>query len=280
MSSEVNEPAITVIAPPRGWALPNLREVWHYRGVLFNAVQRNFKVIYRQTIGGPLYAVYNPLMTMIGYNILLGSLLQVSSEGIPYPVFSFSALIIWTLFTQTLQDSSISLQTNSALIQKIYIPHLIFPLVSTAMAFVNFLIAFVLLVVIMLSYGILPTWNVLWLPLFIVIAMGCGLGIGLWFAGLHARFRDTQYVVGLITRLLFFLTPVVYSSREYPAPWDQIYQLNPMSVVVEGFRWALLGTGEAPRVESVLISLALTLVFLVGGALYFKRLEPTIADVI
>lgn len=280
MSSERNEPAITVIAPPRGWALPDLREVWRYRGVLYNAVQRNFKVIYRQTIGGPLYAVYNPLMTMIGYNILLGSLLQVSSEGIPYPVFSFSALIIWTLFTQTLQDSSISLQANSALIQKIYIPHLIFPLVSTAMAFVNFVIAFALLLVIMLLYGMLPTLNILWLPLFVLIAMGCGLGIGLWFAGLHARFRDTQYVVGLITRLLFFLTPVVYSSREYPAPWDQIYRLNPMSVVVEGFRWALLGTGDAPRPESVLVAVALTAAFLVGGALYFKRLEPTIADVI
>lgn len=280
MSVEVQSP-ITIIQPPKGWALPNFREVWKYRGVVSNFVNRSFVITYRQTIGGPIYAIYQPFMNMIGYSILLGELLKVETDGdIPYPLFSFSALIAWTLFTTTLTSASTSLQKNSQLIQKIYIPRLIFPIVEACMSLVEFVIAFFVLMVMMLLYGYLPTANILWLPVFIIIASGCGLGLGFWFAGLHARFRDTTYAIGLITRGVFFITPVVYSSDLLPEPWNLLYTLNPLAVVVEGFRWALLGVGNAPSVNHVLFAVFLTFVFLTAGSVYFNRLEATIADVV
>lgn len=280
MSSESQKP-ITVIQPPSGWAFPNLREVWQYREVVTNFVKRNFKITYRQTIGGPIYAIYTPFMSMVGYSLLLGGLFNAETDGdIPYPLFSFSALIAWTLFTSTLTKSSSSLTTNSALIQKIYIPRIIFPLIEAANALMNFVIAFFVLLFMMLLYGYVPSANVIWLPFFTLMALACAVGIGLWFAGLHARFRDTTYIVGLITKGLFFLTPVVYSSQLLPAPLDQLYKFNPMAVVVEGFRWALIGVGDAPGPLQIGAASIITLFFVVGGSLYFKRLESTIADVI
>ncbi|MCU0497202.1 MAG: ABC transporter permease [Anaerolineae bacterium] len=272
---------ITVIQPQTGFALPNLREVWRYRAVITNMVGRNFKVQYRQTIGGPIYAIYTPLMTMLGYTILLGGLLNVQTDGnIPYPIFSYSALIIWTLFTTIVTEGSTSLFTNSALIQKIYVPHLIFPLIIVAMALVNFAIAFLILLPMMLIYGVPPSANVIAAPVFLMIAIVTGLGLGLWFAPFHARFRDTLYLVRLITQGLFFLTPAVYSSQLLPAPWDQLYQLNPLAVVIEGFRWSLLGVGNVPSLESIAYASGIAIFLLILGALNFKRLEPTIADVI
>lgn len=272
---------MTVIQPQKGFALPNLREVWRYRAVITNMVGRNFKVQYRQTIGGPIYAIYTPLMTMLGYTILLGGLLNVQTDGnIPYPVFSYSALIVWTLFTAIVTEGSTSLFTNSALIQKIYVPHLIFPLITVSMALVNFVIAFLILIPMMLLYGVAPSGNLIAAPVFLIIAIVTGLGLGLWFAPFHARFRDTLYLVRLITQGLFFLTPAVYSSQLLPAPWDQLYQLNPLAVVIEGFRWSLLGIGNAPSVSSIAYASGIAIFLLILGALNFKRLEPTIADVI
>ncbi len=272
---------VTEIRPARGWAFPNLREVWQYRGVLINMVGRNFRIQYRQTIGGPLYALYEPLMTMVGYSILLGGLAGMQTEGdLSYPVFTFSALTIWTLFTTGVKNASMSLFANSALVTKIYVPRLIFPLVSISLALVDFAITFVVLLLLMLVEGIIPTAGVIWLPLFTLLTLMLATGIGLWFAALHARFRDTNYAVGLITRGLFFLTPVVYSSKVLPAPWDQIYYWNPMAVVVEGFRWALLGEGSAPQPERVLLAGALAIIILITGAFTFRRLEMNIADVV
>jgi lipopolysaccharide transport system permease protein len=280
MKIEAQKP-VTVIQPPHGWALPDFREVWKYRGIIFNFVNRGFVTRYRQTIGGPIYAIYQPFMNMVGYSILLGGLFNAQTDGdVPYPLFSISALIAWTLFTSTVTDTSVSLQKNTQLIQKIYIPRLIYPIIEMCMSLVEFAIAFIVVLIMLLLYGRLPTINIVWIPLFLLIASGCGLGIGLGFAGLHARFRDTTYIVGFITRGLFFLTPVVYSSQLLPAPWDAFYTYNPLAVVVEGFRWALLGVGTAPTATNILISLAITFFLLFFGALYFNRLQPTIADVI
>lgn len=272
---------ITVIKPPSGWAFPDMRELWQYRDVVYNFVKRNYKITYRQTIGGPIYAIYQPFMSMIGYSLLLGGLFNAETDGdIPYPIFSFSALIAWTLFTTIVTGASTSLSVNSALIQKIYIPRIIFPIISAANALMDFFISFVVLLFMMLLYGFMPTINVIWLPVYILLTLGIGLGIGLWFAGLNAHFRDTKYIVGLITKGLFFLTPVVYSSQLLPAPLDQLYKYNPMAVVVEGFRWALIGVGEAPTLLQTAIAFGITLFFLILGALYFKKLETTIADVV
>lgn len=279
MQAESHKP-ITIIEPARGWRLPNLAEVWAYRAIVANFVRRNITVTYRQTIGGPIYAIYTPFMTMIGYSILLGGLFNAQTDGdIPYPLFTFSALVGWSLFTSTLNTTSISLTKNANFVQKIYIPRLVFPIIETAMALVEFAIAIAVLLLMMLIYGHPLTINILMLPVFVLLASGCALGIGLGFAGLHARFRDTTYAVGLITKGLFFLTPVVYSSQLLPAPWDTLYRLNPIAVVVEGFRWSLLGVGAPPTLGSLAYSAAFTLVALVVGGLYFSRLEATIADV-
>lgn len=279
MQADAPKP-ITTIQPARGWQFPNLRETWAYRGVVANFVRRNITITYRQTIGGPIYAVYTPFMTMIGYSILLGGLFNAQTDGdIPYPLFTFSALLPWTLFTGTLSATSISLTKNANFVQKIYIPRFIFPLIEASMALVEFGIAFVVLLLMMLLYGYPLTANVLLLPVFIVLASGCALGIGLGFAGLHARFRDTTYVVGVITKGLFFLTPVVYSSGILPAPWDVLYRLNPIAVVVEGFRWSLLGVGMPPTLGGMAYTTVFVVVMLVVGGLTFRRLEATIADV-
>lgn len=270
----------TVIKPPHGWSFPNLREVWRYRAVISTTISRNFKIQYRQTIGGPIYAIYSPFMNMVGYSLLLGNFLNVDSEGIPYPIFTFSALTVWTLFTDTLDKASTSLTTNSALVTKIYVPRLVFPLIAAGGAITTFLIAFVVLLVLMLLYGIIPSANIIMLPVYTLIAVGIGLGAALFFAGLHARFRDTQYFVGLITRGLFFITPVVYTSRIFPAPFDQLYHMNPLAVVVEGFRHAIIGRGTAPTPENILLALGFMVVTLIIGLLFFKRFEANIADVV
>lgn len=272
---------ITWIRPAKGWGFPDLREVWRYRNVLFNFVSRNFRVTYRQTIGGPIYAVYQPFMTMVGYTLILGILFDAQNDtAIPYPLFSFSALIVWSLFAGVVHGVSMSMQKNSMLIQKIYIPRLIFPLVETLMELLTFGIAMIILFVVMLMYGFLPNLNVLILPVYTILAAGTGLGVGLLFAGFQARFRDSVYVSQAVTRFLFFLTPVVYSSSRLPAPLDTLYQYNPMAVVVEGFRWALLGLGEPPSLHSTALAFVIMFILLGTGLLLFNRLEATIADVV
>lgn len=272
---------ITWIRPAKGWRLPDLREVWHYRNVLFNFVSRNFRVTYRQTIGGPIYAVYQPFMTMVGYTLILGVLFDAQNDtAIPYPLFSFSALIVWSLFAGVVQGVSMSMQKNSTLIQKIYIPRLILPLIEMFMELLTFGIAMIILFVVMLMYGFLPTLNVLVLPVYTILAAGTGLSVGLLFAGFQARFRDSVYVSQAVTRFLFFLTPVVYASSRLPAPLDTLYQYNPMAVVVEGFRWALLGSGEPPSLSLIALAYCVMFVLLGAGLLLFNRLEATIADVV
>jgi lipopolysaccharide transport system permease protein len=280
MDTHADKP-ITVIQPPRGWRFPDLREVWAYRAVVFNFVRRNLTINYRQTIAGPIYAVYTPFMTMIGYSLLLGGLFRARTDGdIPYPLFTFSALVVWSLFTTTMNTASITLVKNSSMVQKIYIPRLIFPLIDAAMALSQFVVAFVVLAVMLLLYGQPISANVIWLPGFALLASGIGLGLGLLFAGLHAHFRDVNYIVNLVTRGVFFITPVVYTSRILPTPWDTLYKLNPLATVVEGFRWALLGVGEAPTAARLLYALGFMVAALLAGSLCFRRLEANVADVI
>ncbi len=274
-------PEVTILEADRRWRLPDLGEMWRARYVLLNFVNRSFRITYRQTIGGPIYAIYTPFMTMLGYTLLLGGLFGARDDTpVPYPLFSFSALIVWTLFTGTVQGVSMSLQKNSQLVQKIYIPRLTFPLIETSMELINFAIAFVILIIMMLLYGYLPTLRFLLLPVYTLLAVGIGLGLGLMFAGTQARIRDSNYVVQLITRGMFFLTPVVYASSRLPAPFDQLYHYNPMAVVVEGFRWALLDLGEAPTLTYTVFAFVVMVLTLLVGGLLFKRAEANIADVV
>ncbi len=268
-----------IIRPSRGWRSVNLRELWHYRELLYFLIWRDVKVRYKQTVIGVGWAVIQPVLMMIVFTLFFGRLIGISSNGVAYPVFAYVALLPWNLFARGLTDSSTSLVANSQLVTKVYFPRLILPASAVLAALVDFLFAFGVLIGLMLYYGIVPTVSILTLPLFLVIALMSSMGIGFWFSALDARYRDVRYTIPFLTQLWFFATPVVYPLGLVPQSWKLLYSLNPMVSVVEGFRWALLG--EAWALDPFLgVSLAVLGVMLVGGLFYFRRVERTIADVI
>jgi len=267
------------IAPSKGWVSLRLHELWEYRELLYFLVWRDIKVRYKQTALGASWAIIQPVFTMLVFSLFFGHLGKIPSDGIPYPIFSFAALVPWTFFANGLGQSSNSLVGNANLITKIYFPRLIVPLASVFSGIVDFLLAFVVLLGMMLYYGLVPTLNVLWLPLFVLLALVTSLGVGLWFSALNVEYRDVRYVVPFITQFWLFATPIAYPSSLLPEPWRTIYGLNPMVGVVEGFRWALLGTNTAPG-PIIAVSSAAALVILLTGAFYFRRMERTFADIV
>jgi lipopolysaccharide transport system permease protein len=267
------------IAPSKGWVSLRLHELWEYRELLYFLVWRDIKVRYKQTALGASWAIIQPFFTMVVFSLFFGHLGKIPSDGIPYPLFSFAALVPWTFFANGLGQSSNSLVGNANLITKIYFPRLIVPLASVFSGIVDFLLAFVVLLGMMLYYGMAPTLNVFWLPLFVLLAIVTSLGVGLWFSALNVEYRDVRYVVPFITQFWLFATPIAYPSSLLSQPWRTIYGLNPMVGVVEGFRWALLGTNTAPG-PIIAVSSAAALVILVTGAFYFRRMEKTFADIV
>ena len=267
------------IAPAKGWVSLRLRELWEYRELLYFLVWRDIKVRYKQTALGATWAIIQPFFTMVVFSLFFGHLGKIPSDGMPYPIFSFAALVPWTFFANGLGQSSNSLVGNANLITKIYFPRLIVPLASVFSGIVDFLLAFIVLLGMMLYYGLIPTLNVFWLPLFVLLALVTSLGVGLWFSALNVEYRDVRYVVPFITQFWLFATPIAYPSSLLSQPWRTIYGLNPMVGVVEGFRWALLGTNTAPG-PIIAVSSAAALVILVTGAFYFRRMEKTFADIV
>jgi lipopolysaccharide transport system permease protein len=265
------------IEPSRGWVSLKLGELWEYRELLYFLIWRDIKVRYKQTVLGASWAIIQPLFTMVVFSLFFGQLGKMPSDGIPYPIFSFAALVPWTFFANGLGQSSNSLVGSSNLITKVYFPRLVVPLSAVLSGVVDFLIAFVVLLGMMLLFGIVPTLNVVWLPLFFLLALITSLGVGLWFSALNVEFRDVRYVITFVTQLWLFATPIAYPSSMLPEPWRTIYGLNPMAGVVEGFRWALLGTNSAPG-PIIAVSSVMALVILVTGAFYFRRMERTFAD--
>src|SRR5713101_2229369 len=267
------------IAPSKGWVSLKLKELWEYRELLYFLVWRDIKVRYKQTALGATWAIIQPFFTMVVFSIFFGHLGKIPSDGIPYPIFSFVALVPWTFFASGLGQSSNSLVGSSNLITKVYFPRLIIPLASVFSGIVDFALAFVVLLGMMLYYGIIPTLNVLWLPLFLLLALVTSLGVGLWLSALNVEYRDVRYVVPFITQFWLLATPIAYPSSLLPEPWRTIYGLNPMVGVVEGFRWALLRTNTAPG-PIIAVSASAAVVILVTGAFYFRRMEKTFADIV
>ncbi len=267
------------IAPSKGWTPLKLRDLWEYRELLYFLVWRDIKVRYKQTALGASWAVIQPFLTMVVFSVFFGYLAKVPSDNIPYPIFSFAALVPWTFFASGLSQSSNSLVGSGALITKVYFPRLIIPLASVFSGIVDFLVAFVVLLFLMGYYGLAPTINVLWLPLFLLLALVTSLGVGLWLSALNVNYRDVRYIVPFITQFWMLATPIGYPSSLLHEPWRTIYGLNPMVGVVEGFRWALLGTNTAPG-PIIAVSSAAALVILVTGAFYFRRMEKTFADLV
>src|SRR5258708_24982818 len=234
------------IAPSKGWVPLKLRELWEYRELLYFLVWRDVKVRYKQTAVGASWAIIQPFFTMVVFSIFFGHLAKVPSDGIPYPIFSFAALVPWTFFASGLSQSSNSLVGSSSLISKVYFPRLIIPLASVFSGIVDFVLAFIVLLGMMLYYGLFPTLNVLWLPLFLLLALVTSLRVGLWLSALNVGYRDVRYVVPFITQFWMLATPIAYPSSLLHEPWRTIYGLNPMVGVVEGFPWALLRTNNPP----------------------------------
>jgi len=272
-----NAPSIVVEAT-RSWDL-NFREIWDYRDLLFFLAWRDISIRYKQTVLGASWAVIQPFLTMILFTIFFGKLAAVPSEGVPYPVFTFAALLPWQYFSTTLGNVANSLVNNSNLLSKVYFPRLLIPIASLLPPAVDFVIAFLVLLGMMIFYHLSPTSNVVWLPVFMLLALVTTLGAGLWLAALNVKYRDVRYIVPVMVQFGMFVSPVAYPSSLVPAPWRTLYALNPMAGVIEGFRWALLGTDTAPG-PLVAVSAVAALILLVSGLFYFRRTEKTFADVI
>jgi lipopolysaccharide transport system permease protein len=270
---------ITRIRPLSGWAPLHLGELWEYRDLLRLLAWRDIRVRYKQTVLGAAWAVLQPLLTMAVFSLFFGRLAKVPSDGLPYPIFAFAALVPWGFFSTSLTQASNSLVGNANLIQKVYFPRLVVPMSCAASALVDMCISFVVLLGFMLWYRIVPTAKVVWLPVFVVLALITSLGAGLWLSALNVRYRDVRYTVPFLVQFWLFATPIAYPSSLLPEPWRTVYGLNPMVGVVEGFRWALLGAKTAPGAAAAVSGLA-ALVLLVSGALFFRRMEATFADVV
>lgn len=271
------EPSV-VIAPPGRWASLDLPELWRYRELVYFLVWRDIKVRYKQTVLGAAWAIIQPVFTMVVFSLFFGRLAGVPSDGVPYPIFSFAALVPWTFFANGLNQSANSLVLDQNLITKVYFPRLAIPIATVLSGVVDLALAFLVLLGMMFWYGIMPTANVIWLPALLLLALVTCLGTGLWFAALNVQYRDVRYIVPFLIQLWLFATPIAYPSSLLDAPWRALYALNPMVGVVEGFRWALLGTDTRPG-PMILISSAAAIAILVAGALWFRRMEQTFADV-
>jgi lipopolysaccharide transport system permease protein len=267
------------IEASRGWIPLRLGDLWEYRELLYFLVWRDIKVRYKQTALGAIWAIIQPFTTMVVFSLFFGKLAKIPSDNIPYPIFCYAALVPWTFFANGLTQSSESLVGNANLIRKVYFPRLTIPVAAVLSGIVDFGLAFVVLLGMMLYYGIVPTANVVWLPLFLLLALVSSLGIGLWLSALNLKYRDVRYVVPFLTQIWLFVTPIAYPSTLLPARWQLVYGLNPMAGVVRGFRWALLGTQTAPG-PIVIVSALASLLILAGGVFYFRRMERTFADLV
>jgi len=275
----IQPPTVIVIEPRSGWASLRLGEMWEFRDLFYFLVWRDLKARYRQTALGPLWIILQPLFSMVLYTLVFGVIAKLPSDGIPYPVFSYMGLLPWTFFATAVSTGTGSLLSSKDLIAKVYFPRLLLPLATIVSSLVDFAISFVILLGLMAFYGLTPTWGIVFVPFFLLLAGAIGLGTGLWFAGAVVRYRDFGQFAGFVVRAWMYATPVVYSISIVPAALLPLYKLNPMTGVVEGFRWALLGQGTPPD-WTILISALITIPIFVGGLYVFRRVERTIVDIV
>jgi lipopolysaccharide transport system permease protein len=272
-----------IIEKKRGLAALKLDDLWQYRELLYFLVWRDIKVRYKQTALGVAWVILQPLVSMVIFSVLFGSLLKVPSGEVPYPIFAYAALLPWNYFAGSLTRASTSVVNSANLITKVYFPRLVIPLAGVLSGLVDFAIAFVVLIGMMIFYGVAATPAVVWLPAFFLLAMATALGFGLWLSALNVRFRDVNYLVPYLVQIWMYVTPVIYGTGLIPARFQWLLALNPMTGVVEGFRWALLGSQlaeAAPPGTLFPISVAIALVVLVSGAVFFRSTERGFADVI
>jgi lipopolysaccharide transport system permease protein len=269
----------TVIRPSKGWSGLNLGELWRYRELVYFMIWRDVKVRYKQTLLGAAWAVIQPFFTMVVFSVFFGQLAKIPSDNIPYPIFSYTALLPWQVFENGISKAGNSLVAGRNLITKVYFPRLAVPLASVVSGLVDFVLAFIVLIGMMLYYGFHPTSAIWFLPILLILTLITALGTGLWLSALNVAYRDVGYVIPFVVRLWFFLTPITYSASIVPEAFQTLYALNPMTGVVQGFRWAMLGVGSPPSLLLAASTVA-ALILLASGALYFRRMERTFADVV
>jgi lipopolysaccharide transport system permease protein len=256
----------------------DFHELWNYRELLVSFTMRDIKIRYKQTALGFLWAIIQPLFMMLIFTIIFGGFAKIPSDGVPYPLFSFAALLPWMLFSEGLTRSTMSMVSNSNIMTKVYFPRLIMPISGVISPLVDFAVSIAILVLMMAYYGFVPTINVVFLPLFIILALATSLGVGLWLSALNVKYRDFQYTVPFLIQIWMYASPVVYPASMLPKAIQPLYGLNPMAGVIEGFRWALLGT-EVPG-SIIFVSIVVVVVLLVSGIFYFRRMEQYYADIV
>ena len=278
VSTSKSRPFVRRQARP-GWVAIDFAELWRYRELLVFQAVRDIRVRYKQTVLGVAWAILQPVVTMVVFSLFFGKLAKLPSDGIPYPIFTFCALLPWQLFTYALTYSSNSLVDNANAVTKVYFPRLILPFSAVISGLIDFAIAFVVLAGIMFYYGVRPGWPVIVLPLFIILALAVAMSIGVWLSALNVKYRDIRYTIPFLSQFWLFATPVAYSSSLVPEKWQTVYGINPMVSVVDGFRWALLGR-SAPSIPMLIVSIIATVVLLACGLFYFRRMEKSFADIV
>jgi lipopolysaccharide transport system permease protein len=271
-------PVLRITPPSRWWVVP-FGELWAYRELIYFFVWRDIKIRYKQTAIGAAWAILQPLLTMIVFTVVFGKFANIGSDGLPYEIFYYSALLPWMYFAAALQNATTAIVDNQRLITKVYFPRLSLPLSAVLSGLVDFGVSFLMFIALMVYYRIRPTPALLWFPLFLLLAILTAFGVGLWLSALNAIYRDVRYVLPFLVQFWLFASPVVYSSSRVPAKWRWLYGLNPMAGVIEGFRWSLTGRGKPPA-GPVFISLGVVIVVLLSGVAYFQKMETTVADVV
>ncbi len=274
-----SSPGGIIIKPSPSWIAVNVRELWEYRELLYFLTWRDIKVRYKQTVIGAGWAIIQPFFTMVVFSVFFGALAGIPSEGLPYPVFYYSALLPWMYFANALNKATNTMIEHQRVITRVYFPRIILPLAAVLPGLLDFGIGFTVLIGMMFFYGIVPTPASLLLPLFLLLAVATALGAGLWLSALNAIYRDVRYAVPFLVQFWMFISPVAYPSSLVPEHWRWLYGLNPMAGVIEGFRWSLTGQGQPPSLL-LLASVTAVVLMLIGGFIYFQKLEETIVDVV
>ena len=268
-----------VIQPRKGLFHLDLSSIWAYRELLYFLAWRDIKVRYKQTVIGAVWAILQPLMTMVIFTVIFGKLAQIPSDGLPYPLFAYAALLPWEYFSQAMSRSGVSVVNDASLVQKIYFPRLIIPLAAVVTPLVDFVLSFLILLGMMFWFRVVPTWSMMILPFLLLMALLTALSAGLWLSALNVKYRDVRYTIPFLTQFWIYASPIAYPVSLIPEKWRLLYSLNPLVGVVEGFRWALLGM-ESPDFRLMAVSATVVLVILLGGLVYFKKTEQTFADII
>jgi lipopolysaccharide transport system permease protein len=270
---------ITIIRPDRYWFNLNFAELWQYRDLFYFLVWRDVKVRYKQTVLGAAWAIIQPFFTMVIFSLFFGRLANIPSDDVPYPIFAYVALVPWQFFANGLTMASNSLVSSARLVQKVYFPRIVIPTATLLAGLVDFVLAFIVLLGMMIYYGIAPTINIVWLPFLSLLALVTALGVSFWLSALNVQFRDVRYTIPFLVQVWLFITPIAYPSSLLEQPWRSLYGINPMAGVVEGFRWALLGTDTQPG-AIILVSTLAAVVLFISGLIYFQRMEDNFADVV